>query len=121
MCAEIILCKNKYVHRRTENFRTDGKISDGRKIFGRTDGKFSDGQTDGRTEKFWTDGRKKFGRTNGRTDGKISDGRTDGRTNKKNRKIQSVSQTIDLVETIRNLAESSKSELSSRGKRPFKV
>ena len=30
MCAEIILCKNKYVHRRTENFRTDGKISDGR-------------------------------------------------------------------------------------------
>ena len=36
-------------------------------------------------------------------------------------KNQSVSQTIDLVETIRNLAESSKSELSSRGKRPFKV
>ena len=87
MCAEIILCKNKYVHRRTENFWTDGKISDGRKIFGRTDGKFSDG----RTEKF----------------------RTDGWTDeKKNRKIQSVSQTIDLVETIRNLAESSKSELS---------
>ena len=82
MCAEIILCKNKYVHRRTENFRTDGKISDGRKIFGRTDGKFSDGRTDGRTEKFWTDGRKKFGRT---------DGRTDGRMKKKKKKSKCVS------------------------------
>ena len=65
------------------------------------------------------DGRMHGNFSNGRTDGRI-DGRTDGRTKKK-RKIQSVSQTIDLVVTIRNLAESSKSELSSRGKRPFKV
>ena len=95
--------------RRRENFRTDGKFSDGRT---------ENFRTDGRTEKFWTDGRKKFGRT----DGRKNFGRTDGWTDeKKNRKIQSVSQTIDLVETIRNLAKSSKSELSSRGKGPFKV
>ena len=67
--------------RRRENFRTDGKFSDGR------------------TENFRTDGRTE----------KFSDGRTD---EKKKRKKQSVSQTIDLAETIRNLAESSKSELS---------
>ena len=44
----------------------------------------------------------------------------DGRTAEK-RKIQSVSQTIDLAVTIKTHTESSKSELSSRGKRPFKV
>ena len=61
-------------------------------------------------------------RTDGRTEKFRTDGRTDGRMKKpKKRKIQSVFQTIDLVETIRNLAESSKSELSSRGRRPFKV
>ena len=32
-----------------------------------------------------------------------------------------VSQTIDLDETIKTVTKSSKSELSSRGKRPFKV
>ena len=36
-------------------------------------------------------------------------------------KKQSVSQMIDLVMTIDSVQESSKSELSSRGKRPFKV
>ena len=36
-------------------------------------------------------------------------------------KKQSVSQMIDLVMTIKTHTESSKSELSSRGKRPFKV
>ena len=46
------------------------------------------------------------------------DGRTD---EKKKRKNQSVSQTIDLVETIKTHTGSSKSELSSGGKRPFKV
>ena len=91
MCAEIILCKNKYVHRRTENFRTDGKISDGRKIFGRTDGKFSDGRTDGRKNFGRTDGKNSDGRTDGRTDGKISDGRTDGRTKKKSKNSKCVS------------------------------
>ena len=39
----------------------------------------------------------------------------------KNRKNQSVSQTIDQVMTINSVQESSKSELSSGGKRPFKV
>ena len=39
----------------------------------------------------------------------------------KKTKKQSVSQTIDLVVTIQTHTESSKSELSSRGKRPFKV
>ena len=34
---------------------------------------------------------------------------------------QSVSQMIDLVMTMKTHTESSKSELSSRGKRPFKV
>ena len=45
---------------------------------------------------------------------------TAGRTNKK-RKNQSVSQTIDLIMTIKTSTGSSKTELSSRGKRPFKV
>ena len=36
-------------------------------------------------------------------------------------KKQSVSQMIDLVMTIKTHTKSSKSELSSRGKRPFKV
>ena len=40
---------------------------------------------------------------------------------KKNRKKQSMSQTIDQVVAIKTHTESSKSELSSRGKRPFKV
>ena len=39
----------------------------------------------------------------------------------KNRKKQSVSQMKDLVMTIKTSTGSSKSELSSRGKRPFKV
>ena len=46
--------------------------------------------------------------------------RTAGRTKKK-RKNQSVSQTIDLIMTIKTSTGSSKTELSSRGKRPFKV
>ena len=82
MCAEIILCKNKYVHRRTENFRTDGKISDGRKIFGRTDGTFSDGRTDGRKNFGRTDGKNSDGRTDGRTEKFRTDGRMDGRKKK---------------------------------------
>ena len=69
----------------------------------------------GRTDDERTDGRTDRRRTNRRTDG-----RTDGRTPEK-RKIQSVSQTIDLAVTIKTHTESSKSELSSRGKRPFKV
>jgi len=40
---------------------------------------------------------------------------------KKKWKKQSVSQMIDLVMTIKNLTGSSKSELSSRGRRLFKV
>ena len=40
---------------------------------------------------------------------------------KKNRKKQSVSQTIDLVVAIKTHTESSKSELSSGGRRPVKV
>ena len=40
---------------------------------------------------------------------------------KKNRKNRSASQMIDLVMTIKTSTGSSKSELSSRGKRPFKV
>ena len=40
---------------------------------------------------------------------------------KKNRKTRSVSQTIDQVVTIKTHTESSKSELSSGGERPFKV
>ena len=68
-------------------------------------------------ENFRTNGRKTFGRT----DGKIF-GRTDGRKKKlKEPKTLSVSQTIDLAVTIKTHTESSKSELSSRGKRPFKV
>ena len=51
---------------------------------------------------------------------KTKDRPTD-RTNEKKRKKQSVSQTIDQVMTIKTHTESSKSELSSRGKRPFKV
>ena len=59
-------------------------------------------------------------RTNGRTDRQTTNEQTDGRTPEK-RKIQSVSQTIDLAVTIKTHTESSKSELSSRGKRAFKV
>ena len=40
---------------------------------------------------------------------------------KKNKKKQSVSQMKDLVMTMNSVQKSSKSELSSRGKRPFKV
>ena len=40
---------------------------------------------------------------------------------RKNRKNQSVSQTLDQVMTINSVQESSKSELSSGGRRPFKV
>ena len=40
---------------------------------------------------------------------------------RKNRKNLSLSQTIDQVMTIKTHTESSKTELSSRGKRPFKV
>ena len=101
------------------------------KFFGRTDGNFSDGRrtderkfferTDGRTKIFHPSGWAEIFRTAGRPSLRPA-GRPNGRTDeKKKRKIQSVSQTIDLVVTIRNLAESSKSELSSRGKRPFKV
>ena len=46
---------------------------------------------------------------------------TTSTTNEKQRKKQSVSQTIDQVMTIKTHTESSKSELSSRGKGPFKV
>ena len=67
-----------------------------------------------------TDGRTDDERTDGQTTNERTDGRTDGRTPEK-RKIQSVSQTIDLAVTIKTHTESSKSELSSRGKRPFKV
>ena len=42
-------------------------------------------------------------------------------TTEKNRKKRSVSQMIDQVMTIKTSTGSSKSELSSRGKRPFKV
>ena len=67
-----------------------------------------------------TDRRRTNGRTDGQTTNEQTDGRTDGRMPEK-RKIQSVSQTIDLAVTIKTHTESSKSELSSRGKRPFKV
>ena len=40
---------------------------------------------------------------------------------RKKRNKRSVSQTIDQVMTIKTHTESSKSELSSGGKRPFKV
>ena len=68
--------------------------------------------------KFQTNGRTDV-RTDERTNERANE-RTDGRTPEK-RKIQSVSQTIDLAVTIKTHTESSKSELSSRGKRPFKV
>ena len=42
-------------------------------------------------------------------------------TNDKNRKKPTLSQTIDQVMTIKTHTESSKTELSSRGKRLFKV
>ena len=102
----------------SEIFRTDG-----RKFFGRTtDGCTEIFRTDGRTKIFHPSGWAEIFRTAGRP-GLRPAGRPNGRTDeqKKERKIRSVSQTIDLVVTIRNLAESSKSELSSRGKRLFKV
>ena len=40
---------------------------------------------------------------------------------RKNRKKPTLFQTIDQVMTIKTHTESSKTELSSRGKRPFKV
>ena len=40
---------------------------------------------------------------------------------RKNRKKTTLSQTIDQVMTIKTHTESSKTELSSGGKRPFKV
>ena len=80
-------------------------LVDGR-MHARTDRRRTNGRTDGQTTNEQTDGRK--------------DGRTDGRMPEK-RKIQSVSQTIDLAVTIKTHTESSKSELSSGGKRPFKV
>ena len=42
-------------------------------------------------------------------------------TNEKIRKKRSLSQMIDQVMTINSVQKSSKSELSSWGKRPFKV
>ena len=42
-------------------------------------------------------------------------------TNEKNRKKPTLAQTIDQVMTIKTHAESSKTELSSKGKRPFEV
>ena len=48
-------------------------------------------------------------------------GRTPKGTDKKKRKNQSVSQTIDQVMAINSVQKSSKSELSSRGKHLFKV
>ena len=42
-------------------------------------------------------------------------------TNEKNRKKSTLAQTIDQVMTIKTHTESSKTELSSGGKRPFKV
>ena len=108
----------------SENFRTDG-----RKCFGQT----TDAQTEifrpvGRPDENFSaiysgpDRRKQAaGRTAGRPAGQTS-GRPNGRTDeKKKRKNQSVSQTIDLIMTIKTSTGSSKSELSSRGKRPFKV
>ena len=92
---------------------------------GRTNGNFSAGRPAGR--KFFRNllraGQTKTGcrpdsRTPGRPDIRTAE-RTDGR--KKKRKNQSVSQTIDLIMTIKTSTGSSKTELSSRGKRPFKV
>ena len=40
---------------------------------------------------------------------------------KKSKKKTTLAQTIDQVMTIKTHTESSKTELSSRGKRPFKV
>ena len=101
---------------RTEMFRADD---------GRTNGIFF-GRSAGRTKIFRNllrAGRTKTGcrpdsRTPGRPDIRTAE-RTDGR--KKKRKNQSVSQTIDLIMTIKTSTGSSKTELSSRGKRPFKV
>ena len=42
-------------------------------------------------------------------------------TNENNRKKTTLAQTIDQVMTIKTHTESSKMELSSGGKRPFKV
>ena len=44
----------------------------------------------------------------------------DERKNRKTKK-KTLAQTIDQVMTIKTHTESSKTELSSRGKRPFKV
>ena len=90
---------------------------------GRTNGNFSAGRPPGR--KFFRNllraGRTKTGcRPDSRTPGR-PDIRTAERTNTKKRKNQSVSQTIDLIMTIKTSTGSSKTELSSRGKRPFKV
>ena len=113
------------------HFRTDGQTEIFRTDDGRTNGNLSAGRPAGRKKirNLLRAGRTKTGcrpdsRTPGRPDirtAEQTDGRTDGRKKKEKRTIQSLSQTIDLVMTIRNLAGSSKSELSSRGKRPFKV
>ena len=106
----------KFSDGRAEIFRADdGRTNGNFRPVGRPDEQFCaiySGPDRLKQAAGWTAGRP-AGQTSG-----WPNGRTD---EKKKRKIQSVSQTIDLVETIRNLAESSKSELSSRGKRPFKV
>ena len=114
-------CFRKFIRKfsdgRTDIFRADG---------GRTNGNVSAGRPAGRFffRNLLRAGRTKTGcrpdsRTPGRPDIRTAE-RTDGRTKKK-RKNQSVSQTIDLVVTIKTSTGSSKTELSSRGKRPFKV
>ena len=51
----------------------------------------------------------------------IDDDDFDDDDDDKNRKKLTLSQTIDQVMTIKTHTESSKTELSSGGKRPFKV
>ena len=50
----------------------------------------------------------------------IDDDDDDDDFDEKNRKKPTLFQTIDQVMTIKTHTESSKTELSSRGKRPFK-
>ena len=81
------------------------------KFFRRTDGNFSDKR---RMDGNFSNGRTKMFRPTGRKLGGLRHSQTP---------LQSVSQTIhvDLVVTIQNLAESSKSELSSVTSGHFKV
>ena len=108
-----VFCFRKFIRKcsdgRTDIFRTDDGRTNGIFSAGRPDGRNMFGRSDG------TGGRKSFGHPDARTPE-----RTDGRTKNKT-KSQSVSQTIDLVVTIKTHTGSSKSELSSRGKRPFEV